>query len=72
MVDESSGIKVFPSSEGEFVNEISTAIEQLVTKYELRKKMSESARFRAETTFNWQEKRERMSSLYLEMSKSEI
>jgi len=64
MVDESCGIKVSPKSEDFFVSGLSAGLETLVLNKELRKKLSQAAQLRANTFFNWVEKRQRMTAIY--------
>jgi len=64
MIDKSCGIKVSPASEVSFVSGLSEAIDRLVLNESLRKRLSESAKLRARTFFDWTEKRKRMTSIY--------
>lgn len=64
MVDDSCGIKVVPTSDETYVDNIAAAIDRLVFDTDLRIKMSQQAFFRARDGFGWEAKRKRMSSLY--------
>jgi len=69
MIDETCGIKISPKSESFFVSGLSDAIDELGSNDELRERLGRLAKLRANTFFNWQEKRKRMSKLYAEVAK---
>jgi glycosyltransferase involved in cell wall biosynthesis len=64
IVDDTSGIKVEPTTEAEFVSGLATAIDRLTLDFDLRQEMSAMARSRIVENFGWEEKRKRISQLY--------
>lgn len=64
LIDDSCGIKVNPSTEGSFVDQLAEAVDYLIRTPETREQLGLMGRQRIEQVFDWEFKRSRISTIY--------